>query len=107
MKVLLIFLLLFSSAVSAKNLCPTNNDVAEDMRIEESDFNESNAQKSADYLLKIVKDEMTPFEWFSIPNATKFIHGYALRRAALSVNATQVAIDQFCKFYSEEGWYYD
>lgn len=107
MKILIILLLFFSWTISAKDLCPINEDVAEDMRIEESAFNKANAEKSADYLLKIVKDENTPFEWFSIPNATKFIHGYALRRKALATNATKLTIDQFCDFYAKEGWYYD
>ena len=102
------FLLSFySSAISAQNLCPLNDNVAEDMRIEESEFNKHNAEQAALYLLRIVQDENTPHEWFSIPNATKFIRGYALRRKAVLVDAPSLTIDQFCQFYAEEGWYYD
>lgn len=77
------------------------------MRINEVDFSKEKAAASLKYLSKIVKSSETPFEWFSIPNATKFIHGYALRRKALIPNAPQYSIDQFCQFYADEGWYFD
>ena len=107
MRYLLFIVMLFTFNTSAKQLCPINDKVAEDMRINEADFTKEKAEASLEYLSKIVKSSETPFEWFSIPNATKFIHGYALRRKALIPNASQYSIEQFCQFYAEEGWYYD
>jgi len=107
MRYLLITLMLFSFTTNAKQLCSINIDVAEDMRINEADFTKEKAEASVKYLAEIVKSSNTPFEWFSIPNSTKFIHGYALRRKALLPDASKYSIEQFCKFYAQEGWYYD
>ena len=107
MRYILAFLVLISVSANAKKLCPVNDKIAEDMRIEEAEFNKENAEKALEYLSKIVKDPKTPFEWFSVPNATKFIHGYALRRIALSPDASKHSINLFCEFYANEGWYYD
>ncbi|MEI8666832.1 hypothetical protein P4S81_21460 [Pseudoalteromonas sp. B28] len=107
MRYLLIILLLFGFTVNANQLCPINVDIAEDMRINEADFTKEKAEASVKYLAEIVKNDSTPFEWFSIPNAIKFIHGYALRRKALLPDTSKHSIEQFCKFYAQEGWYYD
>ena len=107
MRYLLIILMLFSLTTNAKQLCPINKDIAQDMRINEAAFTKEKAEASIKYLAEIVKSSNTPFEWFSIPNSTKFIHGYALRRKALLPDASKYSIEQFCKFYAQEGWYYD
>jgi hypothetical protein len=107
MRYLIITLTLFCFSTNAKQLCPINKNVAEDMRISETDFTKEKADASVKYLSEIVKSSDTLFEWFSIPNATKFIHGYALRRKAIMPNASKYSIEQFCRFYAQEGWYYD
>ncbi len=107
MRYLPISLILISFNSWAQQLCPVNDKIEEDMRIAEADFSKEKAEASAKYLSRIVESSETPFEWFSIPNATKFIHGYALRRRALDPNASKYTIDQFCEFYAAEGWYYD
>ena len=99
MRYLLITLVLFSFTTNAKQLCPINNDVAEDIRINEAEFTKAKADASVKYLAEIVKSSKTPFEWFSIPNATKFIHGYALRRKALLPNASKYSI---CLLYTSD-----
>lgn len=107
MRYLLVTLMLFSFTTNAKQLCPINNDVAEEMRISEANFTKEKAEASVKYLAEIVKNSNTPFEWFSITNSTKFIHGYALRHKALLPDASKYSIEQFCKFYAQESWHYD
>ncbi len=107
MRYLLFTVMLLSFTTSAKQLCPINDKISEDMRINEADFTKEKAEGSLEYLSKIVKSSETPFEWFSVPNATKFIHGYALRRKALLPEPSKYSIEQFCQFYATEGWYYD
>lgn len=73
MRYLLTSLILLSTSINAQNLCPINDKIAEDMQIAESEFNQENAEKSLQYLSSILNDPETPFAWFSIPNALKFI----------------------------------
>jgi len=107
MRFILLTVIFLGFSANATNLCPVNDQIAEDMRINEQDFNKENAEKSVEYLSRIVNAPKTPFEWFSIPNATKFINGYALRRNAVLPKASKFHIDEFCRFYASEGWYYD
>ena len=107
MRYLLIILVFLSCTTNAKNLCSINDEIAEDMRIDESEFNKTNAEISLKYLAKAVNSSDSSFQWFTILNATKLFQGYALRRKALLPGASRFSIDQFCRFYHNEGWYHD
>lgn len=101
------FFSVLPNSLHAKNICPVNENIAEDMRIGESEFNEEKAKASLAYLTKLVNDPKTQRAWFSIPNSTKFIEGFVLKRAATAPNANQFVKEEFCKFMEKQAWYYD
>ena len=107
MRYLLIILLFLSFSTNARPLCAVNDEIAEDLRIDESEFNQKNAEIALEYLSEIVKSSDVSFQWSRMLNATKLIQGYALKRKALLPGASRFSIEQFCRFYHNEGWYHD
>ncbi|BBO28146.1 hypothetical protein AltI4_25340 [Alteromonas sp. I4] len=102
-----LILLLFSSQVFSENICPVNTDIPEDVRMDESYFNKESAETALKKLQGIISEQDNMYEWITIPNATKVIHGYILKRDAINSGKQQYLVDAFCSFYKSEGWFYD
>ena len=93
----------------AENLCPVNEEIAEDMRIEESYFTKERAINSASYLKDVVEGNAN-YEWFSVPNSMKIVNGYFLKYDYLNEKNQSLKENKlrlFCKFMENEARWYD
>ena len=112
--ILIITLLLLSSALEAKNLCPEVKAAGEGhMPIPESAFTEENSLAALDDLKEIIP-HLGDFEYFvknvgidfesAIKNKLILINGYSLKVSAeqgLKFNSDS-ALKRFCLFIKEE-----
>ena len=99
-KILLTFCALFSSVAIAKDICPTNTDIPDDMRLPESHYSKENASTAVDFLSGVVKQDKSSGEWVSVPNALKTIDGYIRKKECIE-HGTAVGgwkCSEFCSF---------
>jgi len=108
-KGLLVLLMSMSCLSQAENLCPINEEIAEDMRIPESYFTKERAESASKTLSEIVSGKNNNYEWVTVPNLLKLIEGYVLKRDALKDNGatSQYKVSQFCNFMQNSAWWYD
>ncbi len=108
---MLLIALVFTCAVpvDAEPMCPVNENIAEDMRIPEVEFNKENAEAALARLAAVVRGERKPHDWTEVPNALKIIEGYILRKYALEEMsaAHEFHREQFCLFMRERAWWVD
>lgn len=100
---ILIILLLYSFSSVANDLCPTNEDIAPDMRIPESHYSKKNAEFALSKLQGIISKNDNVYEWMTVPNAIKTIEGYILKKDA---HKSEFKLSQFCIFM-ESSFGYD
>ncbi|MCV6627347.1 MAG: hypothetical protein OIF38_14705 [Cellvibrionaceae bacterium] len=99
-KLLLTFFILCSSIVAAKDICPTNTDIPDDMRLPESHYSKENASIAIDFLSGVVKKDKSPGEWVNVPNALKTIDGYIRKKECIEHGKTIGGwkCSEFCSF---------
>lgn len=104
----LAFLIFISSMVSAKDICPTNTEIPDDMRLSESHYSKQNASKSIDFLNGVIKKDMSAGEWINVPNALKTIDGYIRKKECLASSELPKGWKclEFCLFM-ESSFVYD
>lgn len=106
----IILALLFSISIlaSEKNICPINEEIAEDMRISESEFTQDKAEISSKFLAGVVDGSITSYNTFAVYNAQTLLTGYILRKRALKAKVTEdFRIREFCTFMEQSAWRYD
>ena len=106
---IIISVFVFMNSAYAENLCPVNEEIAEDMRIEESYFTKERAVNSASYLKDVVEGNAN-YEWFSVPNSMKIINGYFLKYDYLNEKnqcLKENKLSLFYKFMKNEARWYD
>lgn len=105
---LLIILVLFSSLAGAKDLCPTNKKIPEDMRLPESHYNKKNASEAIEFLSGIVNLDKSAGEWVNVPNALKTIDGYIRKQECIKSGGAVGSwkCSEFCLFM-ESSFIYD
>jgi len=59
-KLLLTLFFLFSSVTMAKDICPVNTDIPNDMRLSEFHYSKENASIVIDFLSGVVKTDKPP-----------------------------------------------
>lgn len=108
-KVIILALLVSGSIfASEKNICPINEDIAEDMRISESKFTKDQAKISSKFLAGVVDGSITSYNTFDVYNAQTLVTGYILRKQALETDGTEdFRIREFCSFMEQSAWWYD
>ena len=106
-----IFLLVFvlmASIASAKNICPVNTKIPEDVRLTEAHYSKKNASKAIDFLNGVVKQDKSAGEWINVPNALKTIDGYIRKRECIehgdAIGGWKCS--EFCSFM-ESSFVYD
>ncbi|WJG09425.1 hypothetical protein [Aliiglaciecola sp. LCG003] len=106
-----ILILLFSNWVLATepNMCPINKNVAEDMRILESDFTKERAESATKLLAGIIDGSITSYSSFNVYNAQKLVTGFILKKNALDAAAADKDFrkKEFCSFMEKSAWWYD
>ncbi|AWB65125.1 hypothetical protein C2869_01115 [Saccharobesus litoralis] len=108
MKILTFLLFFLTSFITyANELCPTNKNIAEDMRIPESHYSKENADLALKKLQGIVQGSDKKYEWITVPNALKTIEGYILKRDAISAKGAmqEYHLSAFCTFMESSAWY--
>ena len=101
MKKFVFMLLLLPYISNAKNICPVNSDIPDDMRLEESHYSKKNAEISVNFLNGIIKENKSTGEWIDVPNALKTIDGYIRRKQCLesgNLSPTSYKCSEFCLF---------
>ena len=98
---------IISFMTQAKNICPVNKNIAEDMRVPESHYSKANANLALKKLRGVVSGEDKVYEWITVPNAMRTIEGYILKRDALSVKGAmkEYHTSAFCTFMESSFWY--
>lgn len=107
-RIFLISLILMSPLLSAKDICPKNTDIPDDMWLPESHYSKENASTSIDFLNGVVKLDKPAGEWINIPNALKTIDGYIRKKECLSNSEHPKGwkCSEFCLFM-ESSFIYD
>jgi hypothetical protein len=72
------------------------------MRIPESHYSKKNAELALGKLEGIINKNDNVYEWVTVPNATKTIEGYILKKDA---HKSKFHLSQFCTFMESSFWY--
>jgi hypothetical protein len=94
---------------SEQNICPVNEEIAEDMRIPETEFTKERAGSASELLVGIIDGSITTYETFNLYNAQKLVTGYILKKNALDAKSAdkEFKIREFCSFMEKSAWWYD
>lgn len=111
MKQLLFILIAFGSTnIYAGELCDSSKfSIEPDHQIPESHFTKENSIKSLAALSTYVSGTETPSNWTVIPNHTKTIEGYMLKKRALDKKDImhELALADFCLFMRKSAFIND
>ena len=90
-------------------MCTVNEEIAEDMRIPESDFTKDRAEAASKLIVGIIDGSISTFDTFSLYNAQKLVTGYILKNNALAATSAdkELKIREFCSFMEKSAWWYD